>query len=150
MVKIFENIFLHAWQTATRDETRLPGEPLRDQSGVKFALLVVSAPADHPITVLNLAGINVVDLFTAVLLTGPLGRTVVVDDLLSARAPLTNGQRRFILIATRDHALPARLLRGLLLSLLLGGSLLRFLLFGALLREYRHRQREDKYRREQQ
>jgi hypothetical protein len=30
--------------------------------GVKFALLVVSALADHPIIVLNLAGINVVDL----------------------------------------------------------------------------------------
>src|SRR5438445_13697919 len=121
---------------------------------MQYAILVVSAYADHTITVLNLAGINVVDLFTVVLLAGPFGRAVVLDRLLGTRAPLTNGQGRFILIASRDNALPAGL-RGLLslfsfLSLLLGGSLLRFLLFGALLREQRRRQREGKHQREQQ
>src|SRR5438094_8603072 len=117
------------------------GEPLRENSGVKFALLVVSAQADHPITVLNLAGINDFRVCTEVLLTNPLGRAVVMDGLLDARAPLTNGQRRFILIASRYNAVPPSPLRGLLLiflpRLLLGGSLLRFLLFGALLREHR-------------
>src|SRR5207245_8832067 len=50
--------------------------------------------SDHTITVLNLAGINVVDLFTVVLLAGPFGRAVVLDRLLGTRAPLTNGQGR--------------------------------------------------------
>ena len=51
---------------------------------MEFAVLVVGASADHPITVLNLAGINLVDLFAAMLLTDPLGRAVVVNGLLKA------------------------------------------------------------------
>src|SRR2546427_3305086 len=111
-----------------RFAVRSLGEPLRDNSGVKFAFLVVSAQADHPITVLNLAGINDFRVCTEVLLTNPLGRAVVMDGLLDARAPLTNGKRRFILIVYRYNVVPPSRLRGLLLiflpRLLLGGRLL--------------------------
>src|SRR2546427_4984685 len=58
---------------------------------------------------------------------GPLGRAVVVDGYLVDRAHLTNGQRRFILIAPHDNTLTAGLLCGFL-GLRLGGSLLGFLL----------------------
>jgi hypothetical protein len=36
-----------------------------------YAALVRSAPANHEIPVFNLAGVNVVGLFVAVMLTGP-------------------------------------------------------------------------------
>ena len=46
-------------------------EPLRDQSGMEYAIFIQRTRADYSITVFNLAGINVVDLFAAVLLTDP-------------------------------------------------------------------------------
>jgi hypothetical protein len=49
---------------------------------LKFTLLVVKAQTDHPITVLNLISIDVIDLLAAVLLAGESGRAVVVNDLL--------------------------------------------------------------------
>ena len=87
---------------------RLLREPLGYRSGLKFALLVVKAQTDHPITVLNLLGINVIDL-AAVLLAGESGRAVVVNDLLvkAGGAPSAHGQGGFLLVATRDDALPA-------------------------------------------
>ena len=88
---------------------------------MKYAIIAPSALADHAIIILNLADINVIDLFAAVLLTNPVRRAVVLDGLLEARAHLTNRQRRFILTASYDMTLPARPLR----ELRLGGSLLR-------------------------
>lgn len=52
--------------------THLVSEPLRARSGVECAVFVPRTQADHPIVVLNLAGINLVHLFTVVLLAGPL------------------------------------------------------------------------------
>jgi hypothetical protein len=46
---------------------------------LKFALLVVIAQTDHPVTVVNLIGIDVIDLLGAVLLAGESGRAVVVN-----------------------------------------------------------------------
>jgi len=57
---------------------------------VENAILIPGARADHSITVFNLAGINLVDLFAAVLLTNPVRRAVVLDGLLDARTHLTN------------------------------------------------------------
>lgn len=112
--------------TCDTRRTHLVGEPLRDRSSVECAVFAPSTQADHPIIVLNLAGIDVVHLFTVVLLTGPLGRAVVTDSLLDIRAPRTNRQGRFILIASGDDTLAAGLLRGH-----------RFRRFRALLREHR-------------
>src|SRR5712691_9505356 len=72
---------------------RLLREPLGYRSGLKFTLLVVKAQTDHPITVLNLIGIDVIDLLAAVLLAGESGRAVVVNDLLvkAGGAPGTHG-----------------------------------------------------------
>src|SRR5213593_75891 len=49
-------------------------EPLRDQRGMEYAILIPSAFGYHPVTVFNLARINVIDLFTAVLLADPFCR----------------------------------------------------------------------------
>src|SRR6266571_2310264 len=99
---------------------------------MEFALVIVIPQADHPVVILNLIGINDVDLFAAVLLTREFSRAVVMDGLLHTRTGLAHGQRRLILIAPDDHALPAGLLRSFplvfLLRFLLGGSLLRLLL----------------------
>jgi hypothetical protein len=46
-------------------------EPLRDQSGVKYAIFVPSTCADHSITVFNLASINIVGLLAAMFLANP-------------------------------------------------------------------------------
>src|SRR5215467_773898 len=53
-------------------------EPLRDQHCAEFALFVVNPYADHTVSVLNLASINVVDLLAAVILAFPFRRTIVV------------------------------------------------------------------------
>src|SRR5437016_8371035 len=94
--------------TATQSET-LRCEPLRDQGGVHHAVLVPSSHADHPVVVIDLASIDVVDFLAAMLLTSEFGRAVVRNGLLHARAPLTNCQRGFILIASGDNTLPASL-----------------------------------------
>src|ERR1700682_490383 len=96
-------------------------ESLGDDRGAEHAILVPGALADHSITVFNLAGINIVSLLAAVLLTDPSGRAVVSDGLLLARTHLANGQCRFILTAPDDIALPAILLCHFV-HLLLGGS----------------------------
>src|SRR4029077_16095897 len=100
---------------------RLMRESLGDDRGVEYAILVPSALADHSITVFNLAGINVVNLLAAVLLTDPSGRSGVGDSPLLVRTHLANGQCRFILTAPDDIALPAILLCHFV-HLLLGGS----------------------------
>ena len=46
-------------------------EALRDQSGMEHAILVPSTRADHSITVLNLASVDVVGLLAAVFLANP-------------------------------------------------------------------------------
>src|ERR1700680_1770860 len=97
------------------------GESLGDERGVEYAILAPSALADHSITVFNLAGINIVNLLAAVLLTDPLRRAVVSDVPLLARTPLAKGQSRFILTPPDDIPLPAILLCHLV-HLLLGGS----------------------------
>src|SRR5882672_545323 len=99
-----------------------------------YGVLVRSAPANHEVPVFNLAGVNVVDLFVAVILTDPFRRAVVYTGPLCTPARLTKRQRRLLLTASLNPTFHARLLR-----------------FGRiLLREYRRCQREDKYRREQQ
>src|SRR6266851_9089062 len=72
-------------------------EPLRDERGVKYAILTPSAFGYHPVTIFNLAGINVVDRFAAVLLADPFRRAVELHGPLLGRILVTNGQRRFIL-----------------------------------------------------
>src|ERR1700681_1052379 len=102
--------------------TNSPSEPLRDRSGVQYAVFVKGTQADHAIIVLHLTGIDIVHCLTVVLLTGPLGRTVVLDSPLDIRAPIPNHQGRLILIASRDntlhtvllHVLPFRRFRALL------------------------------------
>src|SRR5207237_1959250 len=117
--------------TATQSET-LRCEPLRDEGGVHHAVLVPSSHADHPVVVIDLASIDVVDFLAAMLLTSEFGRTVVRNGLLPARAPLTNCQRGFILIASGDNTLPASLLCGFFAFSLSGSRLciLRFVLRG--------------------
>src|SRR2546427_2902096 len=117
--------------TATQSET-LRCEPLRDEGGVHHAVLVPSSHADHPVVVIDLASIDVVDFLAAMLLTSEFGRAVVRDRLLHARAPLTNCQRGFILIASGDNTLPASLLCGFFGFSLSGSRLciLRFVLRG--------------------
>src|SRR5947199_2930804 len=97
--------------TATQSET-LRCEPLRDEGGVHHAVLVPSSHADHPVVVIDLASIDVIDFLAAMLLTSEFGRAVVRDRLLHARAPLTNGQRGFVLVASGDNTIPASLLSG--------------------------------------
>ena len=46
-------------------------EPLGDETGLKFAFVVVFPQADHAVTILNIRGSNVVDRFAAVFLAGP-------------------------------------------------------------------------------
>src|SRR2546429_883641 len=117
--------------TATQSET-LRCEPLRDEGGVHHAVLVPSSHADHPVVVIDLASIDVVDFLAAMLLTSEFGRAVVRNGLLHARAPLTNCQRGFILIASGDNTLPASLLCGFFGFSLSGSRLciLRFVLRG--------------------
>src|SRR5437588_9180389 len=117
--------------TATQSETQRC-EPLRDETGVHHAVLVPSSHADHPVVVIDLASIDVVDFLAAMLLTSEFGRTVVRNGLLHARAPLTNGQRGFILITSGDDTLPASLLCGFFGFSLSGSRLciLRFVLRG--------------------
>src|SRR5438309_11895739 len=81
---------------------RLMREPLGYRSGLKFALLVVKAQTDHPITVFNLTGIDVIDLLGTVLLAGESGRAVIVNVLLGCvgEAPGVHGQSHFLFIAT--------------------------------------------------
>src|SRR5438128_8661229 len=55
-------------QTATQSEA-LRCEPLRNESGVEHAVLVPSSHADHPVVVIDLASIDVVDFLAAMLLT---------------------------------------------------------------------------------
>src|ERR1700674_5241670 len=65
-------------------------EPLRDYRGVEYAILIPSAFGYHPVPIFNLAGIDVVDFFAAVLLADPFRRTVVLDGLLVARTHANN------------------------------------------------------------
>src|SRR6266436_4269641 len=103
---------------------------------MEYAIFIPSAGTDNPVAVLHFAGINVVNLFTAVLLTDPARRVVVLNDPFARRTHLAHSQARLIFTASYDMALPA--------------SLLRDLLFGrSILREHRRRQREGKYRGEQ-
>src|SRR5437899_8805817 len=95
--------------TATQSET-LRCEPLRDEGGVHHAVLVPSSHADHPVVVIDLASIDFIDFLAAMLLTSEFGRAVVRNRLLHARAPLTNGQRGFVLVASGDNTLAASLL----------------------------------------
>src|ERR1700674_2208855 len=83
-------------------------EPLGDQRGMEYAILIQSAFGYHPVTVFNLAGINVVDFFAAMLLADPSRRAVVLDGLLVARSHVTNGQCRLILTDPDYNALPPR------------------------------------------
>src|SRR3984893_16392209 len=96
-------------------------EPLGDQRGMEYAILIPSAFGYHPVPVFNLAGIDVVDFFAAVLLADPFRRTVVLDGLLVARTHATNRQCRVILNYSWYNTLPTPRLR----SLRLLGSLLR-------------------------
>jgi len=50
----------------------LTGEPFRDQSGMEYAVCCMPLTT-HPIVVLDLASVNIIDLFAAVLLTDPVG-----------------------------------------------------------------------------
>src|SRR5207244_5181031 len=90
--------------TAKQSET-LRCEPLRDQGGVHHAVLVPSSHADHPVVVIDLASIDVVDFLAAMLLTSEFGRAVVRNGLLHARAALTDRPRGFILMASVDSTL---------------------------------------------
>ena len=57
----------------TPDKRRtLTGEPFRDQSGMEYAVCRMPL-TNHPIVVLDLASVNIIDLFAAVLLTDPVG-----------------------------------------------------------------------------
>src|SRR6266852_4234889 len=96
-------------------------EPLGDHRGLEYAILTPSAFGYHPVTLFNLAGIDVVDFFTAVLLADPFRRAVELHGPLLGRILVTNGQRRFILTDRDYNALPTRRLRCLRLL----GSLLR-------------------------
>src|SRR6267143_1951546 len=109
------------------------GEPLRDESCVDYAALLRGALANHIVPVINLAGVNVVDLLVAVILTHPFRRAVVRTGLLYTPTHLTNSQSRVLLTGCFNSTFPARLLR-----------------LGSLLREHRRCQREGKYRSEQQ
>jgi len=104
---------------------------------MQYAILAHTTFTNHPIIVLDLAGINVVDRFAAVFLADPFRRGVVLDDHLSGRTQLTNRQSRFIRIAPDDSPIPACLFRGLRLR-------------WSLLGEHCHRNRECKYRCKQQ
>src|SRR6266851_8184534 len=101
---------------------------------MQYAVFVKGTQADHAIIVFNLAGIDVVHCFTVVLLTGPLGRTVVLDSLLDISVSIPNRQGRIIFIASGDNTLHTALLRGLSFGRL-----------RALLREHRCREPEHKY-----
>ena len=81
---------------------RLIREPFGYRSRLKFALLVVDAQTDHPITVVNLTGIDVINLLGTVLLAGESCRAVVVNVLLGSvvEAPGAHGQNHFLLVAT--------------------------------------------------
>src|ERR1700758_3633773 len=109
-----------------RDACSLSREPLGDQRGVKYTILIQGAQGNHPIAILNLASIDGSGLL-AMLLTGKLGGTVVDDGPLFARSPLANGERRFIFVASNDDSLPT--------VLPLGRSLFLSLPLGCLLRE---------------
>src|SRR5713101_5277742 len=100
---------------------------------MQYAIFIPSARTDHPVPVLHFAGIDVVNLFFAVLLTNPARRVVVLNDPFGRRTHLAHGQARLIFTASYDMALPSPLLR----DLLFGRSVLR---------EHRRRQRERKYR----
>jgi len=50
---------------------------------MEYTIIAQSALADHSITIFNLAGINIVDLFAAVRLADLLGRAIVLHSLLS-------------------------------------------------------------------
>src|SRR5678815_527224 len=94
--------------------------------------LFPGALADYAVSVLNLAGVDVVDVFVAVVLTDPLRRAVILDCHFGAgRFGLTYSQRRLVRIASHDGTLPP--------------GLFRHLLFGrSLLPEHRCRQRKGK------
>src|SRR6202049_1480721 len=104
---------------------------------MEYATFIPTARTDHPVPVLHFAGINVVNLFTAVRLTNPARGVVVLNDPFVRRTHLAHGQTRLIFTASYDMALPTPLLR----DLLFGRSVLR---------EHRRPQRESKYRGEQQ
>src|SRR4029077_3444983 len=95
------------------DRTRLlgVGEPLRDYGCVDYAGTGRSALANHEVPVFNLAGVNVVDLLVAVILTDPFRRTVVRTGLLYTPTRLSNSQSRLLLTASFHSTFPARLLR---------------------------------------
>jgi hypothetical protein len=76
-------------------------EPLGDESGVQYAILVRTALANHSIAVLHLGAFDVVDRFAAMLLTHPFRRAVVLDRLLDTLV-IADGQRRFIRIAPNE------------------------------------------------
>src|SRR5438046_3272278 len=80
---------------------------------MQYTFIAQSAIADHSITIFNLAGINIVDLFAAVRLADPLRRAIVLHSLLFAGTRLANGQGGFIRTAPDDNPLPAILLRHL-------------------------------------
>src|SRR5438477_9777077 len=109
---------------------------------MEYTIIAQSALADHSITIFNLAGINIVDLFAAVRLADPLGRAIVLHSLLLARTRLSNSQGVFVRTAPDDSSLPAVLLRHLVhfFHLLLGGSRL----------DKQYQYRESKYRSAQQ
>src|ERR1700730_8309203 len=70
---------------AASDQPKLEfREPLGDYRGMEYAFLIPGAFGYHPVTVFNLAGIDVVDFFAAVFLAHPFRRTVVLDGLLVA------------------------------------------------------------------
>src|SRR5260370_30153564 len=103
---------------------------------MEYAILIPSAFGYHPVTVFNLAGINVVDFFAAMLLADPSRRAVVLDGLLVARSHVTNGQCRLILADPDYNTLPTRRLRCLRLV-------------GPALRPPRREQREETQQRKQ-
>src|SRR5437667_8099396 len=82
-------------QPLAQRQTRLMREPLGNQSCVKYAF-VPNASGDHPITIFDLAGINVVDLFAAVLLADPPSRAVVMHGPLIRSTYLPNCQTGLI------------------------------------------------------
>src|SRR6266446_3038206 len=118
---------------AVRAQTRLlwgVRKPLRNRSRVKVFLVVVRAQANHLITVLDLTGVNGVHLLVGVILTDPLGGSVIIYGSLGVRLPHPDGERRFFRAATHDLALHASLFR-------------------RVLREAGYRHREDKHDHEQ-
>src|SRR6266849_8681658 len=81
---------------------------------MEYASLFPSAFADYGVPILNLAGVDVVDLLIAVELADPFRRAVVFDGHFNVtRSRLTYGQRRFVRIASCDNTLPAALFCGL-------------------------------------